>query len=534
MNCPAIYEVFKLRALEKFYLESACRGVILCSANRTLHEALSRWCARLGHPYQWRRLTPAPGPRPPGGIIEKTRQFLQRLPLPVQALAYLLKRWWSRRRRLAAAPRLLQGRGQMTVVTYFPNIDQQKAREGIFRSRYWGELVELLERSPLRVNWVWLYSPNDEYTFKEAIALRDRFNDRAQGKSRFYFLEEFLSPAALARGLGRYGRLLAKCRQLRRVLPEFHFPGSALNFYPFLAHDWRDSLFGVIALQGCLWIESFQSLAASLPHQDWGLYLWENQPWERALNAAWEESAHGKLVGFQHVSPKPLDLRRFEDPRSYRLTNLPPPLPDLLAVGGSDDLDRFIKQGIPQERLVKVEALRYMYLQQALGAGKELRETADKRVLLAVTGNMASETTEQLALLARALRKAGLDRFDKILVKPHPDCPVDRILAQLAPDVPVTVVYDPLSRLWAQADLVYTANSTSASVEAALLGLPLIVHVVEDTINLSPLFGRPGAGHVGTVAEFLHGLNSPSSPVVSQDYFCLDEGLPRWRSLLGI
>jgi len=174
------------------------------------------------------------------------------------------------------------------------------------------------------------------------------------------------------------------------------------------------------------------------------------------------------------------------------------------------------------------------YLDRVLaGVPASLTTGVDQRTLLVVTGYLASETSAQLRLLAQAAQKGGLPGYDRVLVKPHPDCPVNGILKKVGPDLKVSVVQDPLSDLWPQATAVYTANSTSAAVEAALMGLPLLVHMVDNSFNFSPLWGQPGVRHVATVADLLQGLASPQALAVRRDFFCLEKGLPRWQALLG-
>lgn len=527
LKSPAIYEVFKLRALERLYLASGCRGLVLCSPERRLHRVLSDWCGRLGHPYRWQRQVGSARPR-------GWRERLRFLPAPLRALGALGHRLWARQRHFPPVPAVPGGGRQGTVVTYFPNIEPQEARQGIFRSRYWGELHDLLERGPWRINWIWLAEASEECSLAAARRLRRQVQEKAQGRARYYFLEEFVTPGVLARAFKLYLRLAGRGLGLRAVRQAFHFPGSALNFWPVLARDWHNSFFGPEAMECCLHLLTFRELAARLPQQEWGLYLWENQPWERSLIFAWQGSDHGKLVGFQHATLRFLDLRFYEDPRSYRLASHPPPLPRVVALNGSAALKLMAEAGFPRERLALVEAVRYFHLQQSLGSRGAAPGAArgDRRNLLVVTGYLPQETRSQLWLLAQAAGRGALAGYDHVLVKPHPDCPVEEILGEEAPDLEVLTVQEALALLWPQAAAVYAANSTSAAVEAALLGLPVLVQVPEDSLNLSPLLGEPGVAHVATVEDLVQGLAHPFGASVSADYFCLEKGLRRWRSLL--
>ena len=125
----SLHTVFKLRSLEKLYLEQDCFGLIYHGNNSILHRTLKSWCLNMGHPYQ--RL------RTKRGVISKekeVRKWLRKLPYWVQALAYLIKNWYLRFRHIdsikSEKAKQLQEEGGATIVTYFPNIDLEKTMQG--------------------------------------------------------------------------------------------------------------------------------------------------------------------------------------------------------------------------------------------------------------------------------------------------------------------------------------------------------------------------------------------------------------------
>lgn len=525
VKSPGIYMIFKLRVLEQLYSFSDNRGIVLCSGNRILHRILSDWCQKIGHPYRWVK------PQVSHTSSFTVRKMFRRLPHIIHAIVFLFRKLWTVRLLLAKAKISSKNNHQITIVTYFPNIDQQLAEQGIFRSRYWEDLHSLLDKGRFTVNWVWIYAKSDECSFKEAVELRQQFVNNAKGKAYYYFIEEFLSFQSLMVSLKFYLRLLKAINKLKSIRNQFHFTNSSLNFFDVMAQDWKLSLMGVVAMNGCLQLANFQNLAKQLPHQELGLYVWENQPWERALIWAWKNEGHGKLIGFQHAILKPLNLRSFEDRKSYKLSIDPPLLPDILAVSGNRALRQLNEVGFPEEKLKVVEALRYMYLAEDVSQ-KRNNNNLEFRVLLVVTGYSVSETSTQLDLLAKAGAKGALKNYDKVLIKPHPYCPVDRIISGLFPDVNFVVVNKPLKNLWSDVSMVYTANSTAAAVEAAWKGLPVIISVPNDSINLSPFYGLPGVTHVSTVDEFVRGLNFSQTLSDYPDFLCLENELPRWANLL--
>ena len=51
--CESIFQVFKLRTLEKIYADKHCQGLIYHGSSEPLHSTLKAWSQDLGHHYKW-------------------------------------------------------------------------------------------------------------------------------------------------------------------------------------------------------------------------------------------------------------------------------------------------------------------------------------------------------------------------------------------------------------------------------------------------------------------------------------------------
>jgi surface carbohydrate biosynthesis protein (TIGR04326 family) len=524
LRTGGVYAVFKLRALEHVYQVRACRGVTYVGSNRRLHLVLKRWCRAMGHPYD-RRAAPS---RREARLSR--HPLARRLPSVVQAFGYLSAKCWQRYRvaRRKASPVDSAAGRQLTVITYFPNIDLARAREGTFRSRYWEDLHDVLDEAPGRVTWIWLYVDSDQVSYRDAVRMRDSCNATGAAKHRHVLLDELASARVVARALGTYARACASAWRLRSARAAFRMPGSSLNFFPMLASDWYSSLCGVVAMEGALNLELFDAAARQIGRSDSTLFVWENQPWEHAAVVAWRRHGLGPTVGVQHATLPPLDLRAFVDARE--LAAAPPerrPTPDLLAVNGSGARDLMVRAGFPADRLFMTEALRYSHLSRISPA-----TDAAGPILLVVTGFRRSEALGQLALLAEAADGGALARYRRVLVKPHPFCPVEPLPRGGKSTAPWEIVDEAIGPLLAKADAAFVANSTSAVVEALYLGVPTAVCAPEDDMNLSPAFGWPGVPMVSTAAGLAAFLRAPTAAPWPADYWIVEEALPRWRKLL--
>ena len=523
LRSPGIYRVLKLRAVELLYRQSGCRGVVYVGGDDALARTLRSWCASLGHPYRHeprdsgRRDSPA-GPS-------------ERLPYVMQAAWHLSRRWMTRargaRRRAAMPPR--DDAPRATIVTFFPNVDLERTRQGRFWSRYWERLHDLLEQQGNAVDWVWLYSGSPQASFADTLTMLEGCNREGAGRSRYFLFDQFVRPAVFARAVGLYLRVAAAALRLGPAKRAFRFSGSDIDFFPMLAHEWRSSFFGVAAADGALLVAGFDEIAARLPGGRWLLFVWENQPWELALVAAWRRRHAGRIIGAQHSALGGLDLRSFADPRDMRAPSpIRRPTPDLLVVNGSGARD-LLQTHPPAEKIEIVEALRYLELQRVHTGEVNGRP----RTLLVVTGYKQTETAYQLRLLTEAARSGALARFQRVVIKPHPFCPIDSILRLDAfRDLP-EITTAPVTSLWPEADAVFAANSTTAAVEASYVGLPVAVCAAADEMNLSPAFGQLNIPVVGTARELAEFLRDPTPANCRRDYFLLDDALPRWRQLLS-
>ena len=208
------------------------------------------------------------------------------------------------------------------------------------------------------------------------------------------------------------------------------------------------------------------------------------------------------------------------------------PLPDCLAVNGPAARRAFLGAGFPAQKLVEVEALRYLNLMPvAKEQGVKSPRTGAMRVI--ILGDMIPGSMRMFLELVAAAAKRLPPGYE-FTFKPHPGYPVN--LADFA-DLKTSETAESLHRILEQFDVAIAANSTSASIDAYVAGLPVIIDLRGDDLNLSPLRGKSGIHFVSSPAELVQALEAirNGSASVSSDrerLFHLDAELPRWRALL--
>lgn len=541
---PDLWPALKLRALELLVEEGGYDGLALAGGDARLARTLRAFCAATGRAFRqcdsrtgrWlaavRRGRAALGKMTPKSAL---RRLYYALPGPCKALGRFFI-WLRRERRLL--PRTACARPAVahpgTIATYFPNVDAKQAAAGRFRSRYWESLHDALQPrpgEPHRVNWVFIGFPSPQYSLEQCLALRDAFREHGADGASFHYLEEFLESRDVRAAVFRYARLALSGRRMQtQVRRRFHFAGSRMDLWLYLGQYWKDSFGGWRCLERCLQRRAFQRYVEWAGPQDWTIFPMENCPWERMLTEAVHAAGAGPVYGTQHSTVRPTDFRYFDDPRTFEEPCTDVFQPERLFGNGRGAYDEMAEAGTPKARLGVVEALRYMYL-----AGRERRTVPPtERRLLVVTSFFADEVDDHLRVLAEAARACVLDGW-RVTVKPHPYLGVEERLARLYPggDRP-DISNAPIGDMLTPGTVVWASNSTTVALEAAVLGLAVMVQMPADDVDLCPLQGVPGVARIASVADAAAFLAAPAHADVPEGYLALEPALPRWRRLLGL
>ncbi|GAB6041588.1 TIGR04326 family surface carbohydrate biosynthesis protein [Endothiovibrio diazotrophicus] len=534
---PQLEELMRCWALAELVREGGYRDVEIRLSSPSARAAARGVCERLGLTVRgaagrrWRRLS--------------LRAGFDRLPHTLRALIFLGRYLW-RRRALFGYPTAADGaldaqageKCGLGVVGYFPNFDPGAAADGVFRSRYWGGLHELLEGAARPVDWLLLFSPSAQCPDGAAFrALLDRFNLRragdGRGRQRLVPLDGFMSWGGVVAVLARYLRLWRSAGTIRRRLrPLIAGLDREVPLWPLFGDAVGRSLRGVAAMHGLIAAHLFARMASARGGGEAGyLYLRENQPWERAMLHACRRAGGGELIGVVHSKVRRHDYRQFNAPGYWDGVGRPGgcPEPDRIAVNGRGARQLLAAAGVPEGRLVDVEALRYLYLP---ALKRTSRHPGGAGSLLVLGEISAAATEELLEMLAEALARFRLEIG--VMVKPHPFCPLDEPLARLGLVPSVEVVGGALEALWPRVGMVFCGNTTAAALESAYLGLPTIVARPVDGFNVSSMLGVPGVRFVGDGRELAEAVRDPESPRLDPDFFFLDRDLPRWKRLLDI
>jgi surface carbohydrate biosynthesis protein (TIGR04326 family) len=538
LKSPRIYDCLRLIALEEILANLRPSQLTLITGDRVLTQAMRRLCQNLRIGFRLRLR----GESKRGWSL---RRFYDCLPFSVRGLLsfrHVLMRWPLRKLQRS---QWFSGEKAIFICSYFIHLDPTLCAQGQFYSRQWEELPKALHENGKSLNWIQLFLFSAVVPdLATGLGWLRQFNHDARNQGAHAFLDSYVTCRNLLRVLKNWLWLNGVTWRLRGIRSVFYPDGSAVWLWPILRDDWHSSLNGPVAVSNCLWIALFDAALVDMPRQRTGLYLCENQGWEKALLRAWRKHGHGEIIGVQHATVPFWHLYYFDDPRSLTSKHVCAlPLPDRLAVNGAAARQAFIAGYFPAERLIEVEALRYLNLSEILARGGQpyARQQAlnrlgseAARVNVLVLGDMVPTSMNHLLRLLEETCKF-LPIGYRFTFKPHPGYSVS---LSNYPGLEADETKQALGEILGAYDVAVAANSTSASVDAYLAGVPVIIGLDGDDLNLSPLRGRVGVRFVSTCDELVDALKTAGrgAEIAESDrreFFYLDHDLPRWKRLLA-
>jgi surface carbohydrate biosynthesis protein (TIGR04326 family) len=525
---PAIVDALRALAVEDILTAERPSQLRLVSRNRALTDVLQQLCEAMAI----RFVAEKPAVRARGVSV---RGLYEALPAAARAAITLLRHLrltWPLKQ--TAPPAWFAGVDAMFLGSYFIHLNAERCARGEFASGHWGRLTRLFSHWRRQTNWLHHFLQSEAVP-TTAVALRwvRGFNHRRETEGVHAFVDAYVGLGMVARVVRRWLNLQRRTAAVRDLGGHGRPAGRRVTLWPLIRPDWIASMRGQLSVLNLLWIEQFDCALGAMPAQRKGLYLYENQGWERALIRAWRLHGHGELIGVAHSTLRFWDLRYYTDPRT-RASHGPHalPQPDRIAVNGPEAVCalRAFDPGIP---LTECEAVRYEHLRDVGARARPDRRGGDAiRVL--VLGDFDRPAAEQmLQLLSAAV--ARIDAHVECGYKPHPNCAIE---PRRYPDLALAVVDRPLAEVlrddW---DVAYTSNTTSASIDAWLSGLPVAIVLDDRTLNFSPLRDAAGVRFVAGAGELSSALIElpalPVDAVPAHRFFHLDPDLPRWRQLVS-
>ena len=519
---PQIINIIKVFALRDWIKKKDYQNISLITSNERLASAISIFCNQSGIKYDLQKVKK-----------QKTKlSFIEglyhKLPYYLKALLWfskhLISNWTLKG---IGVDEWKNTKGKVTFISYLFNLNSEFKERGLFESSYWASLPQKLKENEIETNWLHIYiKDNLVPNALEAKKTISQFNKSHVGEQTHVTLHSFLSTRLVTKVLKDWFSLLIRQRNFRNS-----FIKKSNFLWPFIKEDYFNSFVGSTAINNLLVLNLFHEAMETLPQQEKGVFLQENQAWEYSLIYFWKNFRHvDNLVGVTSFPPRFWDLRFYFDVRCYAQDHkCGLPLPSYVGVNGENAKKLSLDCGYPEKNLIELEALRYIYLNDDKPILKVSNSNCNNILVL---GDYQKENTiHQMQLLKKASKY--MNNKIKLVVKPHPAC---NISPEDYPELDLLITNDPINKLINDFSVVYTSSNTSASIDAYYSGKIVLTVLDPSSLNFSPLRGVDGilfietAKQLATVLDKLDEL--PNKSLKDKDYFYLDPSLPRWEFFL--
>jgi surface carbohydrate biosynthesis protein (TIGR04326 family) len=527
------YATIRLWSLAQIADDQHVEELEVHDADAELEEVLKIWCNRNG-----RRITFVRGHNinKNESQVQSTSSHMQRRIPPLIigasfiALQYFRYLTW-RRFKLSYDT---VDEHSINVIDYFANLDTQAAREATFKSNYWGPLSQILSLLGKTVNWVHIdvRSPGlpSVQSAREAI----RGLNRDNSSSSHVLLQDHLTLRIAFKATLQYVRIR---RITKKVKAQIHWTEtmSGLDVSPLVRSQLRSELQGLGAARNALWLSLFEEVFPFRSAQSLCIYLMENQPWELAFLQVRMAQGGGQNIGVAHVPVRSWDFRYALGSSSDGAQNgRTLPMPSYFTVIDPKSEAVMIENGLEPSTIVRVEALRFLSESSTVQGASKKRTAAFPCQRVLVFGEYDPLMfAKQLQVLEELIPLTG--GKCSFIFRPHPAKP---LLQETLPNGVSLSEEHTAGKALAECDVALCSNISSASLDANLRGIPILLFRDGRAFNGSPLIAQPGIKYVNDateVAAALADLNFDGSPIfMARTYsMYLDSGLPKWRTLLG-
>ena len=409
-------------------------------------------------------------------------------------------------------------------VSYSDNLDQDRLDQGVYLSKYWENLPDLMIENDGRLALLHIFSPTkaipDADAASKLIGIFNKHSDRIDHVT----LDSFLTWRLAFNVFATWIKIVVIGFRLKNRFASFSGP-----LWPFLKRDYLNSFFGIFGLKNLLFLSLFEEAFKVASKKKRCLYLQENQAWESGLIYAWKKYDHEKLIGVLHVPVQFWNLRMFFDKRSvqgeYGL-----PQPDVSVVNCEESFNLLETYKVSQDILIG-EALRYKHLFHLETHKNNVRAIKNKRKSLLFLGDHIFQNTDRMLSLLSECRNEIKEKYT-VIIKFHPNMVIDSVHLK---EFDYEISDRPISELLQKSDVAFTSNSSASALDAHCYGLPVLSLRDPRLLNKSVLSNAKGILFVNTANELSEALICSSSMnrnIISRDYFLLDENLSAWKSIL--
>jgi surface carbohydrate biosynthesis protein (TIGR04326 family) len=241
-----------------------------------------------------------------------------------------------------------------------------------------------------------------------------------------------------------------------------------LSLFHIFSRDYDLSFNGSIFIENLIWIEVFENYLSKTSKKKIGIFLLENQAWEKAMITSWKNYNHGKIIGYTPTSINYWHLYNFDISKKKYSS------PSKILVSSVEGY-RLLKKQYKNKNieLHKVESLWFNYL---LNIKNKIISTKNEIVL--IVGDYNSKNNYKILNI---VSNSNLKKIKKIFFKPHPHDLHNYNIKN------ITLTNKSNEFFFGKASLIVSPGSTATILEYLFFGKKVFVYDDPFGLDLSPI-----------------------------------------------
>ncbi len=292
-----------------------------------------------------------------------------------------------------------------------------------------------------------------------------------------------------------------------------------LSLFHIFSKDYDTSFNGSIFIDNLIWIEVFENYLSKTSKKKIGIFLMENQGWEKAMITSWRNHNHGKIIGYTPTSINYWHLYNFDLSKKKYAS------PSKILVSSSEGYNllknQYKKKNI---ELLKVESLWFNYL---LNIKNKI--TSREKGIVLIIGDYNSKNNYKIF---KIVSKSNLNKKNKIFFKPHPHDLNNYNVKN------ITLTNKNNEYFFKKTSLIISPGSTAGILEYLFFGKKVFVYDDPFGFDLSPIKHLNYQFKFKSVKDFnkLLDINFKKTKIINtfKKYYFLDNDLTRWKNILYI
>lgn len=391
----------------------------------------------------------------------------------------------------------------LIIFSYFAHFKNKKNNKITFKQ--FGNLQNVLKKK-FRLDYQYIFVPNkNNLTINTLENKHSILNGNLNFKDKLFIMYKFLI----------YSFKFYFIKKLILIkLKDYE-----LSLFHIFSRDYDLSFNGSVFVENLIWIEVFENYLSKTSKKKIGIFLLENQAWEKAMITSWKNYNHGKIIGYTPTSINYWHLYNFDISKKNYAS------PSKIFVS-SNEAYKLLKTQYKNKniKLHKVESLWFNYL-----INIKDKILSNKENIVLVLGDYNSKNNYEILNI---ISNSNLNKTKKIFFKPHPhDIHIYKIKN-------ITITNRSNEYFFRKASLIVSAGSTSGILEYLFLGKKVFVYDDPLGFDLSPIKHLNYQFKFKSVKDFnkLLNVNFKKTKITNtfKKYYFLDNKLKKWKSILYI